>query len=79
MRPRTEDHDLEFKLKHARKFLEQRNKVKFTIQFRGREMAYKELGAELMDKVIEKLDDIAKVEGERKFEGRSLTVTMIAK
>ncbi len=79
MRPRTEDHDLEFKLKHARKFLEQRNKVKFTIQFRGREMAYKELGGELMDKVIEKLDDIAKVEGERKFEGRSLTVTMIAK
>ena len=79
LRPRTEDHDLEFKIKHARKFLEQRNKVKFTVMFRGRELAYKEFGGKLLDRVIENLEDIAKVEAERKFEGRSLTITMVAK
>ncbi len=79
MRPRTENHDFDFKVKHARKFLEQKNKVKFTVQFRGREMAYKEFGEELLDRVIEELDDIAKVENEKKFEGRFLTMTMIAK
>ena len=44
LRPRTEDHDFEFKVKHARKFLEQKNKVKFTVQVRGSELAYKEFG-----------------------------------
>ncbi len=62
LRPRTEDHDLEFKIKHARKFLEQKNKVKFTVMFRGREMAYKEFGEELLDRVVENLEDIAKIE-----------------
>jgi translation initiation factor IF-3 len=79
LRPRTEDHDLEFKIKHARKFLEQKNKVKFTVMFRGREMAYKEFGEQLLDRVVESLEDIAKVETEKKFEGRRLTLTMILK
>ena len=79
LRPRTEDHDFEFKVKHARKFLEQKNKVKFTVQFRGRELAYKEFGDKLMDRIEETLGDIAKVEGEKKFEGRSLTMTMCLK
>jgi len=77
LRPRTEDHDLEFKIKHARKFLEQKNKVKFTVMFRGREMAYKEFGEKLLDRVVEKLDDIAKIETDKKFEGRSLTMTFV--
>jgi translation initiation factor IF-3 len=77
LRPRTEDHDFEFKIKHARKFLEQKNKVKFTVMFRGREMAYKEFGEQLLDRVVENLDDIAKVETGKKFEGRRLTLTMI--
>lgn len=77
LRPRTEDHDLEFKIKHARKFLEQKNKVKFTVMFRGREMAYKEFGEKLLDRVVEKLEDIAKVEMDKKFEGRSLTMTFV--
>jgi len=77
LRPRTEDHDLEFKIKHARKFLEQKNKVKFTVMFRGREMAYKEFGEKLLDRVVEKLEDIAKVETDKKFEGRSLTMTFV--
>lgn len=79
MRPRTEEHDFDFKLRHARKFLEQKNKVKFTVQFRGRELAYKEFGEQLLDRVVETLQDIAKVETEKKFEGRSLTMTMILK
>ena len=79
LRPRTEDHDFEFKVKHARKFLEQKNKVKFTVRFRGREMAYKEFGDQLLQRIEEILDDVAKIEGEKKFEGRSLTMTMIAK
>jgi translation initiation factor IF-3 len=79
LRPRTEDHDLEFKIKHARKFLEQKNKVKFTVMFRGREMAYKEFGEELLDRVVENLEDIAKIESEKKLEGRRLTMTMILK
>jgi translation initiation factor IF-3 len=77
LRPRTEDHDLEFKIKHARKFLEQKNKVKFTVMFRGREMAYKEFGEKLLDRVVDKLEDIAKVEMDKKFEGRSLTMTFV--
>ena len=79
LRPRTEDHDLDFKIKHARKFLEQKNKVKFTVMFRGREMAYKEFGEKLLDKVTEKLEDIAKIEMDKKFEGRSLTMTFVNK
>ena len=79
LRPRTEDHDFEFKVKHARKFLEQKNKVKFTVQFRGRELAYKEFGDKLLVRIEESLEDIAKIEGEKKFEGRSLTMTMCLK
>ena len=79
LRPRTEEHDFDFKVRHARKFLEHKNKVKFTIQFRGRELAYKEFGEKMLDKVANILDDIAKVEGEKKFEGRNLSMTMILK
>ena len=79
MRPKTDVHDLEFKVKHARSFLEQKNKVKFTVQFRGRELAYKEFGEQLLDKVYEMLEDIAKIEVEKKFEGRSMkTLTKLA-
>lgn len=79
MRPKTDTHDLDFKIKHARSFLEQKNKVKFTVQFRGRELAYKEFGEKLLDYVEEQLEDIAKVEGPRKFEGRNMTMIMTVK
>jgi translation initiation factor IF-3 len=79
MRPKTDVHDLEFKIKHARTFIEQKNKVKFTVQFRGRELAYKEFGEQLLIKVQEMLSDVAKVEGERKFEGRNMTMVMTLK
>jgi translation initiation factor IF-3 len=79
LRPRTDDHDLETKLRHARKFLEQKNKVKITIFFRGREMAYKAFGNELMDKVVNLLEDVAKVESEPKVEGRRMIMVLTAK
>ena len=79
MRPKTDVHDLEFKVKHARAFLEQKNKVKFTVQFRGRELAYKEFGEQLLDRLSAMLKDIAKIEGYRKFEGRNMTMVMVQK
>ncbi len=79
MRPKTEDHDLEFKVRHARSFLENKNKVKFTVQFRGRELAYKEFGEQLLDRVLEMLEDIAKIEQPKKFEGRMMTMVLTHK
>jgi len=79
LRPKTDVHDLEFKLKHARSFLESKNKVKFTVQFRGRELAYKHFGADLLDRIEEALGDIAKVEGHRKSEGRFMSMVMTLK
>ncbi len=79
MRPKTDVHDLDFKVKHARAFLEQKHKVKFTVQFRGRELAYKEFGEQLLDRILEMLSDVAKIEGPRKFEGRNMTMILTQK
>ncbi len=79
MRPKTDQHDLETKLKQARKFLEQKNKVKFSVIFRGRELAYQDMGREMLDKVFEDLEDIAQPESEVKMEGRRMTLMLAAK
>jgi translation initiation factor IF-3 len=79
MRPKTDKHDLEFKVKHAREFLEQKNKVKFTVQFRGRELAYKEFGRQLLVRVQEMLEDVAKTENPIKSEGRNMTMILVKK
>ena len=71
--------DLEYKLKHARSFIDHKFKVKFTVQFRGRELAYKEFGERLLEKVAEDLEDVAKIESEIKSEGRSMTMIMTQK
>lgn len=76
LRPKTDTHDLETKLKQARKFLEQRNKVKFSVVFRGRELAYKEMGKEILDKTIESLSDIGAPEAPAKMEGRRMIMIM---
>lgn len=76
LRPKTDDHDLDTKMRHARKFLEQKNKVKITIIFRGREMVYKEFGRELMERVKENLSDLAKPEGPIKMEGRRMIMVL---
>lgn len=76
LRPRTEQHDLEVKLKHARRFLLEGDKVKVNLRFMGREMAHQDLGLELLNKVIELLKDIAAVEAPPKREGRQMFVLL---
>jgi translation initiation factor IF-3 len=76
MRPKTDHHDLETKLRQARKFFEQKNKVKFSLIFKGREMAYQETGKEMLEKVIESLEDIAKPDAPVKLEGRRMVLIM---
>jgi translation initiation factor IF-3 len=79
LRPRTDDHDLETKIRHARKFIEQRNKVKFTILFKGREMAYQDMGTNLLSRIQEMLEDIAKLDMDPKMEGRRMIMILSAK
>lgn len=73
LRPRTDDHDFETKLKRARKFLEQGNMVKIVMRFRGRELRRPEVGVATLDKMIEATEDLSRVEHRtRNVEGRRL-------
>ena len=74
LRPGTETHDYNFKIKNAKKFITKGNKVKFTVKFKGREMQHTDLGKELMDKIVEETKDVAKVESKPKFEGRQMVM-----
>ena len=74
LRPGTETHDYNFKIKNAKKFIGKGDKVKFTVKFKGREMQHTELGKELMNKIIEETKDIAKVESQPKFEGKQMVM-----
>lgn len=74
LRPRTDEHDLGVKLRHARRFLLDGDKVKVNLRFYGREMAHQEVGLELLKKVSGRLDDVATVEVPPKLEGRQLFV-----
>ena len=75
-RPGIEPHDFEFKVRHARRFLEEGNKVKATMMFRGRQMAHPELGLEVLRSLAEILDDIGKVEAQPSMEGRTMTMVV---
>ena len=70
--PRTDTHDFDFKVRHARAFLEEGHKVKATVVFRGRQITYTDQGAELMNRFTEQVEDIAKVEQAPKMEGRQM-------
>ena len=72
LRPVTEIHDYNFKIKNAQKFLEKGDKVKFTVRFKGREMQHTDLGNKLMDRIINDTASIGKVEIHPKFEGRQI-------
>tara|TARA_Y100000816_G_C26025850_1_gene536855 strand:+ start:256 stop:798 length:543 start_codon:yes stop_codon:yes gene_type:complete len=72
LRPGTEIHDYNFKIKNAKKFLTKGDKVKFTVKFKGREMQHVELGKNLMDRIIADVKDIGKVEVMPKFEGKQM-------
>ena len=74
LRPVTEIHDYNFKIKNAQKFLEKGDKVKFTVKFRGREMQHTHLGDKLMDRIINDTAELGKVEVKPKMEGRQIVM-----
>lgn len=78
-RPHTDTHDIETKVRKLREFIENGNRVKISIMFRGREMAHKDIGLKTMNRVIELLDDVAKIDKAPKQEGRFLTAFLAAK
>lgn len=74
---RIGDHDLLIKIDHARDFLKEGNKVQFTLQFRGREMAHIQLGYDIMKKIKTELLPVSKVERDAKMEGRRMTMVLM--
>ena len=77
--PQTDEHDYNFKLKHARNFLTEGNKVKASVFFRGRAIMFKEQGEDLLKKFIDDLEDIAKVDSAPKLEGKRMIVNLSPK
>ncbi|MEQ9568857.1 MAG: translation initiation factor IF-3 [Longimicrobiales bacterium] len=75
-RPGIEDHDYEFKLRHARRFLDEGNKVKLTMMFRGRQVTHAELGREVLIRVTRDLQDVGKAESMPSFEGRTMSMVL---
>ena len=78
-RPHTDEHDLEFKIKNIKKFLDKKNRVKITVMFRGRELAYKEAGRDLLDRVAEEVIDVGSIDQPPKEEGRNLSMVVAPK
>jgi translation initiation factor IF-3 len=76
LRPVIETHDYEVKMKQAKKFLEQGNKVKFTMRFKGRELSANDMGKQIMSQIVEDLDTCAKVDSEMKLEGRQMMMIL---
>jgi translation initiation factor IF-3 len=79
MRPNIDTHDYEVKMRAVRRFFEEGDKVKLTLRFRGREMAHQELGMQLLNRVREEVEGIAKVEAEPKLEGRQMMMVLAPK
>jgi translation initiation factor IF-3 len=75
-RPGIDDHDFDFKTRHAREFLGEGNKVKVTMMFRGRQMAHPELGKAVLDRVATALADVGKIEQEAKLDGRNMIMVL---
>ena len=78
-RPKIEDHDVAFKVKNIRKFLAQKDKIKVSLVFRGREIAHPQIGIDLLKRVAAELEDIGTVEQSPKIEGRNLTMIIAPK
>ena len=76
MRPSTDKHDYDFKMKNAKKFISKGDKVKFTIRFKGRELQHSHLGNELMNKIKEDMKDIGKIELHPKFDGKQMIMVI---
>ncbi|RJP74618.1 MAG: translation initiation factor IF-3 [Candidatus Abyssobacteria bacterium SURF_17] len=78
-RPKTEEHDYQFKLNHIQKFLAEGNKAKITVMFRGREMVHTELGRRVLERLVQDTQDMASVEQQPKLEGRNMTLVLVPK
>jgi translation initiation factor IF-3 len=76
MRPNIDTHDYDVKMRAARRFLDEGDKVKLTLRFRGREMAHQEIGLQLLFRVRDELTEMAKVEAEPKLEGRQMIMIL---
>ena len=79
IRPKIENHDFQFKAKHARDFLSSGNKVKLTVVFRGREMHHVEFGEKILQRMAEELSDVSTVERDTKVEGRNMVMVLSPK
>lgn len=79
LRPKTDEHDLQFKIKHVRRFLEEGNKAKITLVFRGREITHVDIGMKALERFATDLEDIAVVEFRPKMEGRSMFMIVAPK
>lgn len=79
LRPKTEAHDLQVKIKHIRKFLDQHDKVKITMMFRGREIAYADMGKKIMEDIREALAEFSIVEQQPRLEGRNMIMILAPK
>ena len=76
IRPKTEEHDYQFKLRNIRKFLEKKNKTKISLMFRGREIQYQEAARKILNRISEETKDLAIVEQDPKLEGRNMTMIL---
>ncbi len=79
LRPKTEDHDLQFKARHAERFLKEGNKTKVTMMFRGREMVHLDRGRRQLDRFAEALKEVAAIEQPAKLEGRNMVMVLCPK
>ncbi|MFP4159267.1 MAG: translation initiation factor IF-3 [Desulfosalsimonas sp.] len=76
VRPKTDDHDLEIKLGHIRKFIDKKNKVKVTLMFRGREITMTDRGRDVLERIAENASEFASIEQPPKMEGRTMTMLL---
>jgi translation initiation factor IF-3 len=79
IRPKTEEHDLQVKIKHIRKFLSQSDKVKITMMFRGREIAYTDIGRKIMEDIKAALEDLCVIDQHQRLEGRNMIMIVAPK
>ena len=79
VRPKTDEHDYETKFKHIRSFLEDGDRCKVTVFFRGREIVHKDRGIEILERIVKDLEDVGKVEQEPRAEGRTLQMLVVPK
>ncbi len=77
VRPKTDEHDYQTKLKHIRRFLEDGDRVKVTVFFRGREIVHKDRGLSILERVVKDTEEVAKVEQEPRSEGRTMNMMLV--